>query len=752
MPRITIDRGALVTYYTPHDMPGAEIPLRWQVYDEKGAALGVKEKYHGPGEALYAPDGQRKELRIGADNATRHVWYTVDANPTEESEEYDRGYRAGWKRAGGPTENTIGTVTTTRGAPLRMSDADGTPEYNDGVRDGYAAGKKAKKGPKSNPRRSRPARQNPAPRTLAWSALPYVPGSGGATYEATRAGKVYAITSTPDGWLVTVDGKRIGFGGDSRTVRLIAEAHAGPPVIPFKRRNPAPRRAVSRLIPSSEREAEQWFAEADNLDASAAVIEAQAAAIDVARGKYAASPFYQQAAAQRERSAALRAAVRKYAATHGLPKCKPVKKPATCPRCGYPEADTRAPVAAPAAAMPPRAPEVWLPVKGTQRNLFARKNPRTCRCNPKDRSMKRRKTEHPIVAAQRLGEQFHRWQGAGLKKAIRLVMPRRNPDTTLHFTDLGDLYRAAVRATEQSDALDRENQARVDAGGMPDKAAITAQTNLIAELKAWVDGQDWFAYNGEAKPLLRWPTDAPWFRRRVARNPAGWQHAEASATVRRATQTGTLADRQAAHAALAKVAARRRPSPLPNPAKDAGAKAYRAAVLASRKASERRYNLPAGSSRAAVTTANARWRSAAEERDRLGSELPAAVRAAVDAELALSNPRRNPADPLAAKVTALRRAIRKAVAAHEAEGSDFGRHWRPVYRTLDKIEDFAWRNSLAFDGSPLRGEINAAVEEGRARRSVYLHAEGERIDSARRQAMNTPEARYAAEIQRSYGR
>jgi len=103
-------------------------------------------------------------------------------------------------------------------------------------------------------------------------------------------------------------------------------------------------------------------------------------------------------------------------------------------------------------------------------------------------------------------------------------------------------------------------------------------------------------------------------------------------------------------------------------------------------------------------------------------------------------------------VTALRRAIRKAVAAHEAEGSDFGRHWQPVYRTLDKIEDFAWRNSLAFDGSPLRAEINAAVEEGRARRSAYLHAEGERINDARRQVMNTPEARYAAEIQRSYGR
>lgn len=96
-------------------------------------------------------------------------------------------------------------------------------------------------------------------------------------------------------------------------------------------------------------------------------------------------------------------------------------------------------------------------------------------------------------------------------------MKRRNPE--LHFTDLGDMYRAAVRATERSDALDRENQARVDTGGVPDQAAIQKHTNHVAELKAWVDAQDWFAYNGEGKPLVRWPTDAPYFRRRVVRNP-----------------------------------------------------------------------------------------------------------------------------------------------------------------------------------------------------------------------------------------
>lgn len=167
------------------------------------------------------------------------------------------------------------------------------------------------------------------------------------------------------------------------------------------------------------------------------------------------------------------------------------------------------------------------------------------------------------------------------------------------------------------------------------------------------------------------------YLRAVEKNPAGWQQAEASASVRRAVQTGTQADRKAAHAALARLAARRKPSPVPNPR------------------------------------------------------------------------RRNPADPLAAKVTALRRAIRKAVASHEADGDRSV--YLPVYRMLDKIEDFAWRNSMPFDGSPLRQEITASTEEGQARRHAYLNAEGERINAARRQEMNTPEARYAAEIQRIYG-
>jgi len=52
-----------------------------------------------------------------------------------------------------------------------------------------------------------------------------------------------------------------------------------------------------------------------------------------------------------------------------------------------------------------------------------------------------------------------------------------------------------------------------------------------------------------------------------------------------------------------------------------------AAQRASEKASARRRSLPVGSSRARVTTANARWMRAAEARDRLAAAV-AAVEAA----------------------------------------------------------------------------------------------------------------------------
>jgi hypothetical protein len=55
-------------------------------------------------------------------------------------------------------------------------------------------------------------------------------------------------------------------------------------------------------------------------------------------------------------------------------------------------------------------------------------------------------------------------------------------------------------------------------------------------------------------------------------------------------------------------------------------KQYADAVKDSAKWAERRRSLPPGSTRARVTTANARWAQAAEHRDRLQEEL-AAMRA-----------------------------------------------------------------------------------------------------------------------------
>lgn len=61
--------------------------------------------------------------------------------------------------------------------------------------------------------------------------------------------------------------------------------------------------------------------------------------------------------------------------------------------------------------------------------------------------------------------------------------------------------------------------------------------------------------------------------------------------------------------------------------------AYVRAADASHRASEARRALPPGSSRARVTSANARWKSQAEERDRLGRELPADFTSAVQSAL-----------------------------------------------------------------------------------------------------------------------
>lgn len=65
---------------------------------------------------------------------------------------------------------------------------------------------------------------------------------------------------------------------------------------------------------------------------------------------------------------------------------------------------------------------------------------------------------------------------------------------------------------------------------------------------------------------------------------------------------------------------------------------YIRAVEASERASEARRALPPGSSRAKVTTANARWISAAEERDRLAAELLPETVTAIQREMNRTSP------------------------------------------------------------------------------------------------------------------
>lgn len=61
--------------------------------------------------------------------------------------------------------------------------------------------------------------------------------------------------------------------------------------------------------------------------------------------------------------------------------------------------------------------------------------------------------------------------------------------------------------------------------------------------------------------------------------------------------------------------------------------AYIRAAAASRKASEVRRNLPPGSSRARITSANATWASHAEERARLAADLPVDFVRSIDLNL-----------------------------------------------------------------------------------------------------------------------
>lgn len=128
--RVSIQRGKLVTYYEPHDLPGALIRVEFQVYDEKGAPL-TQGDYDGVGVIVEIPGNRdRHEVILGDPHrkATLTV-YTADKRPTRESDDYDRGYRRGFVAR----RSVSGTVAD------RWSAAE-----LDGWQVGFAAGKRAR--------------------------------------------------------------------------------------------------------------------------------------------------------------------------------------------------------------------------------------------------------------------------------------------------------------------------------------------------------------------------------------------------------------------------------------------------------------------------------------------------------------------------------------------------------------------------------------------------------------------------------
>lgn len=99
-PRIQIHRGELTSSYEPHDLPGAFIITRFKVKDSTGAVPDAEISWNGPGEWITSREGVPKgykALWLGTRETTRPFVVFVSDTPTKESDEYDKGYRKGFK-------------------------------------------------------------------------------------------------------------------------------------------------------------------------------------------------------------------------------------------------------------------------------------------------------------------------------------------------------------------------------------------------------------------------------------------------------------------------------------------------------------------------------------------------------------------------------------------------------------------------------------------------------------------------------
>ena len=98
--RIGIRRGIWSRYYEPHDMPGALIRVEHDVMDPHRRNSPDSIHYDGPGFVVEHPRGVPKgwgELWLGREQDANPITLYYRKKPTADSDQYDKGYRHGWR-------------------------------------------------------------------------------------------------------------------------------------------------------------------------------------------------------------------------------------------------------------------------------------------------------------------------------------------------------------------------------------------------------------------------------------------------------------------------------------------------------------------------------------------------------------------------------------------------------------------------------------------------------------------------------
>ena len=131
MRRFEIARGELYSDYEPYDLPGASIPIKYKVRTPDGSIPENEIQWSGVGQWIESrdgvPDGYRA-LWLGRADVSMPLIVWVAEEPTTESNEYDRGYRRGWKAKRKPvvrysmSENEVqGVIDGWKSSPNNLS-------------------------------------------------------------------------------------------------------------------------------------------------------------------------------------------------------------------------------------------------------------------------------------------------------------------------------------------------------------------------------------------------------------------------------------------------------------------------------------------------------------------------------------------------------------------------------------------------------------------------------------------------------